>query len=406
MNGIEHNEQSTIYEIVNRVLRRNKEFLDMVTRSPGLDPKQLDSEQESVKFVKVDAAVVYGEFDHVRNDYTKTITFTPRLGNTYTSDIFVNPDEQVITVDTIRNRITKMKIRKAYSYIFTGLNDQIIDLDVSYDSGQLLQVPPQVAVIGRQQVTNTTTFNGPRLPAAPAFDVNVALRNITSLLTITQSVSSRATIESADDKKVQYAEQLIFSKRAEDIFRPKAGASGVTEIIRDASSSEVPYTLQQIQLPDPLGSDSINGDELSAHVLFGYIYAQQSNMFLQRMKMTIRGDPWYLDIGTQQISDNTSISNYRDVNYLWLDISSPKPYDANTSHEDSNSGYWPPNTTSNMLSGIYQVLGKYTAKFSRGVYTIDLDLSRVRMTNPLTVGLAPTTPVATESAKFDPSTWY
>ena len=124
------------------------EFYSKISRKSKLDdPKsEAKTNQAYITWFKMDADVEQLKFDKSRNDYAYRYTYKPRLYKSLRPDVAVDKKENDMSdsdaTDRIQQIIASGGVRKAYNYLFTGLNDQILNLDLSYDNGIALLIPP------------------------------------------------------------------------------------------------------------------------------------------------------------------------------------------------------------------------------------------------------------------------
>jgi hypothetical protein len=346
--GIIHSEGDSLRDVLASILRHNEEFLGKATvgitdsyspSSEGSNPRgnaPTDKEinQAIINFFKVDVLVVDKEWQPLRNQYRQEICYIPRLYKATKGDVQISA--QGLKIDS--DDISTLNIKKAYYYYFTGINDQILDLNVAFDAGQTLLVPPKTSF--------TSDILSARNPPGVVSGTNPA--NPVS------SVSSTGTVE--------YAEDLLATFNPSAVYENSPRASGPV--------------LQQAWIPSSLNNESLNESNNSA-LLFGYMYARYQSAFMLNVEMTIRGDIWYLETdkkinANRGESNATQIANGGDDNHFYLEITSPRLYDFE-SDEDKNTGYLPGKNLSNTLSGVYFLYGQYRCKFSGGRFTIDLD---------------------------------
>lgn len=160
-------EGETIYKAVGKILQNNKEFQKLVSRQEDTnDPanRNVNDQQTFVHWYDIHCEVKNLEWDKNRNQYTKQYTYTPYIIRDARSDIAlttkefdflkekggVSGDRPVTAIATkrLQDLYNANALHKSYFYTFTGLNDQIIDLDISIDTGISLLMPPKGGIIG------------------------------------------------------------------------------------------------------------------------------------------------------------------------------------------------------------------------------------------------------------------
>lgn len=136
-------------------LSRKKNFRDYTITEEGLD---LD--QTFVRWYRIDADVEYLEFDERRMKYARRVTYKPVIYET--SGVPVSAAEANATPKQVTKRIREMNIKKAYHYLYTGLNDQVLNADIKFNAGQILLGAPGGGKMGDQS-TNPNA-NIPNIP--------------------------------------------------------------------------------------------------------------------------------------------------------------------------------------------------------------------------------------------------
>ena len=148
----------TIEKFFATLLSMNQEFYHKISRKvPIDDPKaEAKTEQAYVYWFKMDANITQLGFDKKRNGYAHKVVYKPRMYKSSRPDIIVDSKEATPTKEDYKNRAKEIfengGIRKAYHYIFSGLNDQILNLDIKYDTGIALMIPPLGGAIGQASV--------------------------------------------------------------------------------------------------------------------------------------------------------------------------------------------------------------------------------------------------------------
>ena len=165
---IQIKEGTNFHKIFTTLFVMNDDFLESCTRkkkfdSPEIDKDGVDLNQTFTHWYKIEADTEYLDYDHRRNTYAKRVTYKPIIYQTADQDLSTAPGEMVLDKENVTKRIKEMNIRKAYHYMYTGLNDQILKADISYKAGQLLLGAPGGGLIG-------DTSTSPNKPGAPASD--------------------------------------------------------------------------------------------------------------------------------------------------------------------------------------------------------------------------------------------
>lgn len=129
-------------DFLNKISRR-KDF-----RSPDVTEAGLDLEQTFTHWYVIEADVEYLEYDSRRGKYAQKITFKPMLKKTRNPKQTLNDGEENLSEDQVEKHIRNLNIKKAYHYLYTGLNDQVLSADIQYNAGQVLLAPPGAGSMG------------------------------------------------------------------------------------------------------------------------------------------------------------------------------------------------------------------------------------------------------------------
>lgn len=160
--------QMTLDKALGIILSMNKEFMEKSNRSK-MDPtsKEVDTNKQ-VMWYKYIPSISYGEFDKEKKEYRKTANFIPQTYLSPRSDIAVMPEEliktQNPTKEEARTKLNQMEVRKAYEYIFTGRNDQILDVNIQYNEGIALLLPTERGLLGDVSLNASSVLNSTSVP--------------------------------------------------------------------------------------------------------------------------------------------------------------------------------------------------------------------------------------------------
>ena len=147
------------------ILSMNDEFYTKITRRGDIEDASSESkpEQGYVSWYRLNAKVETVDFDTKRNTYAYKYVYTPVLYKSSRTDIAVKEDEQELDADTGQSRLEQIiangGVKKSYNYIFTGLNDQILNLDIKYDAGVALLLAPGGGAVGSFSVAESNKLS-------------------------------------------------------------------------------------------------------------------------------------------------------------------------------------------------------------------------------------------------------
>ena len=145
-------------------------FLDKTSRKkvfdePAVNADGFDLAQTFTKWYKIESSISYeldetgaAVFDTKRNKYPKKIIYKPIIYDR--ADVEVAAAENNLNKEQTTKRVREMNIKKVYNYLYTGLNDQILSADISYNAGQLLLAVPGGGTMGDMATNaNSPTMN-------------------------------------------------------------------------------------------------------------------------------------------------------------------------------------------------------------------------------------------------------
>ena len=154
-------EKTSIYDFFTVLLSMCPEYYSKVTRKADIaDPdSEISKDQGTVTWFRINTRVETLGYDKSRKEFARRYTYVPTLYRTARTDVAVDEDEQDVDVDAARQRLREVidngMLWKSYKYLFTGENDQIIDLDIRYDNGIALLAAPKGGTTGDINVTNS-----------------------------------------------------------------------------------------------------------------------------------------------------------------------------------------------------------------------------------------------------------
>lgn len=157
-------EGTSIYEFMYILLSMCPEFYTKCTRKENIDDPEskVKKDQAFVSWFRVHTKTERLEFDPSRNDYAYKYTYVPLLYKTANPNVAVDVEELNPELADIQERVKQFKangsLLKAYGYFFTGINDQILGLDIKYDNGNGSMLPPKYGAIGEVAITSQNKF--------------------------------------------------------------------------------------------------------------------------------------------------------------------------------------------------------------------------------------------------------
>lgn len=461
---IPHKEGETLETVLENIFANNKEYISKSTRKKDINDSESEArtDQATVAFLKVVTKTYMLSYDKGRNKYGRQYNLFPILYETANANL-EEPSTQPKDEEEKKTRLQQLKaanrLLKSYNYLFTGLNDQIIDLDIAYNIGIVSLLPPKGGAVGDIAITNKQLA-----PAGEEGQAFGLLDSIKDTLNKAKEISNFAKgidifeqvgglTGALQDQFVSAAEGLLGEgssdairaalgdrEAAENLLSGLVGQEisslasaafyeGQSEINTEAPNTNLPSgspyspTLSPFKYSD----DFLTADELGATIksvddlnelgyinvdgvefvdpepsssaakdmplktdsnpievgtvynkLYGFMSAKKgADVFLTKLQMTVRGDPWFLSTGDPLADSTPDQSNFKKgPNCFWLRIGTPRRYDLDYRDEDNNTGYWPSYGHSRAFSGVYQLI-KVVNKFSGGVFTVDIDAQRL-----------------------------
>jgi len=146
-------EKSSLQQFFTTLFAMSNSFLDQVSRKkvfndPEIDENGLDLNKTFTKWYKLEASVEYQDYDPRRNRYAKKIIWKPVIYDTASENNIVSLAETDLDENKVTKRVKELNITKAYHYLYTGINDQILKADISYKNGHTLLMAPHGGSLG------------------------------------------------------------------------------------------------------------------------------------------------------------------------------------------------------------------------------------------------------------------
>lgn len=143
------------------LLSMNQDFINRVTRKTDInnpDDSDVNKDAAYVSWYRFDSTVEQIEFVHKRKNYRRRYTFKPLIYKTVRTDVGVTSAEIEFSGEQGKKRLDQIVsnrgLMKSYQYLFTGTNDQILNLDISYNNGHTLLLTPNGGATGVSVVSD------------------------------------------------------------------------------------------------------------------------------------------------------------------------------------------------------------------------------------------------------------
>tara|TARA_B110000977_G_scaffold57635_1_gene78280 strand:+ start:8489 stop:10900 length:2412 start_codon:yes stop_codon:yes gene_type:complete len=260
-------------------------FLDKTTRKkvfdePAVNADGFDLAQTFTKWYKIEASISHeldetgaAVFDTKRNKYPKKVIFKPVIYDR--ADVEIAATESNLNEEQTTKRVKEMNIKKAYNYLYTGLNDQILSADIKYDAGQLLLAVPNGGTMGDM----STNANSPTTNQ----DANTDSDGTDRDAEIAAKVQDPAGIMAALDDDDAFAQRIqdklgLTSDEFKDIMKDDARKNDLAETVlyvNNRGSDPLGYRkTQQGQADFPVDSSTANTSvEPYKPEASGYLYS-------------------------------------------------------------------------------------------------------------------------------------
>lgn len=348
-------EGTSMNQFFTTALVMSDKFLDMTSRKktfrdPVIDEEGFDLNQAFVKWYRIESDIEYLEFDTRRNQYAKRITYKVFLYDIRNDKQNLSQAEEKLDDQQVTHVIKTMNIIKAYNYLYTGLNDQILNADIQFNAGQVLLAPPGAGYMGDLSTNSNSTGGnidknsdptGTDTKADIATKQDAFLKKLGGDDPFNRKLQKDLQMSDEDYKefatgKAKKSQRLKTAKAMAHIdyqgtqqkadtegYKPEASSYIYSaDIIDDEGGSEIvigniqAYAQKQNNLnkiriasgamnPEPVSSRmygpsvvSTSGDTsdgTNAATLFGYMYQNVNDKsILIDLGLKVRGDPYYL----------------------------------------------------------------------------------------------------------------
>jgi hypothetical protein len=395
---------SNLSDIIGMMLQATEEYKKIVTDSGGFmktapgEPSDQNLDEFPV-FYKVIPKVEFGPYDPLRGDYVKIITF--KIKKHIVVDRIMDSVQygRGITDTTIQNtRVNKMfeqdLLRKRYDYIFTGLNTEIMQLDLKFDHQYY-----EISVVGNGQLGDpnkdaSTAGNSPKNLHEGVKNLKKNIvgisRNLTKLndlrssrLPPPEAASVSRQIEELEEQRSTLQNEL--ETKLAEFAEATRGGGGVGKNGNYLTSEEAKADISmRLRFAGDVVDDSdIYGPEndgTGGAMQFGAVKSNLENSAdMLKIEMGIRGDPYWLGMPSSFYRSNVvtkELADYEKGGLLFF-LNVKFPIDENEAGRRIPRDDY-------TLSGTYRVID-VTNRFTGGMFTQHLGAVRDLATNTSTV---------------------
>jgi hypothetical protein len=389
---------SNLTDIVHIILSQTAEYKQIVLDGGGSarshPSEEVDSGLDQLPvFHKVVGNVTYGEFDWLRNDYTRKSEY--KVSPYIIAEQILSPLAYIegitdanIQATRVRRLMERGLLRKKYDYIFTGANTEVLDFDIQIDYAYYHTTPYGGGQLGDANITAPPQAIGNDNPLGNLINRIADIKAQISGLERAQRANTRtsttfqpgeAGFGNRAANTLSIANLDVQIQGLGDIFNSTVAEFGQILDSSGMSESDIAMTLRfaqdVISDGDVAGSDN---DNTGGHLKFGALITNIENQAdLMSIELGIRGDPYWL--GKPNSFYDTALRNGNNLadfekgsNGFYLKCALPYPY------EDAN-GRRKPNVEYE-ISGFYTVIDVIT-RYTGGQFTMHLNAVRDLGTN-------------------------
>ena len=400
---------SNLSDIIGMALQSTEEYKKILSDSDGYmkpgpgDPSELKLDEFPV-FYKIIPKLTYGQFDPLRGDYVRTVTFKVKKhiiadrildSMQYTTSI----TDSTIQKTRVNKMFTKNLLRKRYDYLFTGLNTEILNLDLKFDNQYY-----EISVIGNGQVgdANKDAATAGQSPATVHDGIEASKRRIVEISNkirrLQRNISGDTSqvdrgllrgveqqIEELEEQRSEVQAELdtqlaFFAELSTgSTTAPANGAFLTPEEASDNISMRLRFAGDIVDDSDIYGPEN---DLTGGTLQFGAVKSNLENSAdMMKIEMHVRGDPYWMGMPNSFLRDTigsttTGLADYEQggLNFF-LNVKFPV--------SENRSGRRVPRDDYT-LSGVYRVMSVIN-KFESGQFTQYLEAVRDLATNTATV---------------------
>lgn len=320
--------------------------------SSGSERTESNTKQQNLKWYRVVPSVVLNDFDTVRNSYSKTVLYTILP---YSTANAYHPNFPKSTGESALESV----VRK-YDYLYTGLNRDILRLDIDFDNTYYTQITTyrdQVKRLGNDASSDPNDVVDSKFSNREA-TTNI-LPQTTEVVGSNKDANSMNTSTNPNEKIVADLKKSIYSNQRGDMLNIKLQIIGDPDFIKqddvyyNPSSPEEYAKIVDNRLKAPIVSSGPNSGQILFDAEQVYVQVNFKNAV--------------------DIDDSKGIVNKQDL---------------------LRNG----RRTDGTFSGVYKLL-TVQSEFNRGQFTQTLDL--VRMPDPLPKAVTVSNqPVNNESSDY------
>lgn len=378
------NKNTSIVDAINKILLNSPDYQKEIKKTTDPNNSEMTSKEIPKRMHKVQTKVKYIDYDKFRSSYQKEITISVLPFDI--ENIILHPIENDANGKIKYNNMKKTTMKKRYYYHYTGLNDQVINFDISFNVAWAVYMPSQAGVMIDYENKNHGQYIGKSSQAEELLkDIKNTLKNSAvkpnenDVNSINEKINSA---EISDDEKEQL--RKILSYRRTDrvatptsIEQPRPSFSFVEDYSPPTNNNIVKMIFKESSSAITHDyTDSIESPKGSAKHIVNALYHQafqsQTSGNAVSLELEVKGDPYWLEengLGKSSLGDSNLLTKHPSILFT---ISQPEQYDESTGIINKNNS---------SFTGAY-VLRSITHTFSGGVFKQSLLGSRdVKISN-------------------------
>ena len=388
---------SNITDIVGLALQCTDEYKKIVLHDGGFAREGGAHESSTTDFAsfktfyKVITKMEYGQYDVLRGEYAKKLTY--RVIPHIVADEVIDSTEYIKSINDksiqtkrVRELNNQGLLRKRYDYLYTGQNTEILNLDLKFDYAYFA-----VSVIGQgrfgdQNTVSPTSGQNPTTPLERLQQNKIQLQDIQQ-----QAI---AAVQKFQERKASVAtvfQDAIIRQALQDDADEIAGLNDRTEQLLAEQTSLVNDVQSELQSVDTdidmriqFAGDNVDdgdvygpeNDLLGGALNFAAVKTNLENPAdMVTIEMQIRGDPYWLGHPNSFFKGNNSVIEVADYEkggqFFYLRV--------NLGNDENQNGRRLPNTEY-QITALYRVIN-VISNYEGGMFTQYLKAVRDLSTN-------------------------
>jgi hypothetical protein len=374
---------SNLTDIIGMVLAQTAEYKNILIDVSGsktmrtTPDSEVNTSLESLPiFHKIITNVKYDEYDILRGEYVKNITYkvVPYTVSdeiisavSYTTGI----TNKKIQADRVQNIIKSGLLRKQYNYIFTGLNTEVLELDIKFDREYYYITPFGGGRFGDPDVL-TPQAQQDRDNVLARFQPVNDIKEKISLLNKKRASLASIKLPAADSDRDKIGGSLVVLDRL--IQQSNTSLKSEIVILTESILSDNSLTPDNIALTMRFARDVLadedyftsDNDKKGGSLIYAAVKANLENSAdMLSIELGIRGDPYWMgkpnSFYTSNLRNDDTVADFeRGTQNFFLKINLP------VSDEDANGRRKP--RVDYDLTGLYTVRN-VICRYQNGQFT-------------------------------------